>query len=428
MSEILIVAQREFLERVRSKAFVLGTLIFPLFIAAIWIVPELAGRGGGTVRIAVVDEAPPPVAEHVLQQLIASQLGADERDAIVFLPELVTGPSAAVRDSLTARVRAGTLDGYLVLPGDVVEASRALYRAAKITDFDVLQAVNRAVTEAVRTVRLERAGLEGGEVAALIRPVELDAVRITDTAAGDAGASAKGTFAFAYLTMFLMYLLLLSYGVQVLQSVIDEKTNRISEVIVSSMKATHLMAGKIAGIAGVAMLQVAVWIGLAALALTQSEFIADRLDLDAGTLQAFRVDPATGAALLGFFVGGFLLYAALYAALGAAVTTMQEAQQVNFVLILPLIVPMVMIPRIAADPLGPLSTALGLIPLTAPVTMPMRLGTVALPVWQTALSLALLGAAVALVGWVAGKIYRVGILSTGQKATLRDVARWLRAA
>jgi ABC-2 type transport system permease protein len=424
-----IVAEREFLERVRSKAFVLGTMIFPLFLAGVWLVPLLlGGSGGGTVRLAVVDEAPPPVAERVVQQLVAPPPEGAEREAILFLPELVRGPLEAVRDSLTARVRAGTLDGYLVLPADVVESGRAPYRAEKVTDFEVLGALGSAVTEAVRAERLGRAGLEGAEVAALIRPAKLEAVRITATdGADDGGASAQGTFVFAYITMFLMYLLLLSYGVQVLQSVLDEKTNRISEVIVSSMKATRLMAGKIAGIAGVAMVQVAVWIALGVLALTQSAFIQERLDLDAGTLEAFRVAPGTALALLGFFVLGFLLYAALYAALGAAVTTMQEAQQVTFVLILPLIVPMAMIPRIAADPLGPLATALGLIPLTAPVTMPMRLGTAALPAWQTVLALALLAAAVALVGWIAGKIYRVGILSTGQKASLREVARWVRA-
>jgi ABC-2 type transport system permease protein len=428
---MLIVAQREFLERVRSKAFVLGTMIFPLFLAGIWLVPALMGGGGGTVRLAIVDEAPPHVADAVVRQLLTPPPAGAERDAIAFLPYVVPGPFAAVRDSLTARVRDGTLDGFLVLPPDVVESSRALYRAENVTDFDVLKAVESAVTDAVRAVRLERAGLQQSEVAALIRPVTLDAARITAataTGAADSGASAKGTFVFAYVTMFLMYLLLLSYGVQVLQSVIDEKTNRISEVIVSSMKATHLMAGKIAGIAAVAMVQVVVWVALAALALTQSGYIQRQLDLDAGTLEAFRVEPLTGAALLGFFVLGFLLYAALYAALGAAVTSMQEAQQVTFVLILPLIVPMAMIPRIAADPLGPFATALGLIPLTAPVTMPMRLGTAALPAWQTALSLALLAAAVVLVGWLAGKIYRVGILSTGQKASLREVGRWIRAA
>jgi ABC-2 type transport system permease protein len=222
--------------------------------------------------------------------------------------------------------------------------------------------------------------------------------------------------------------MILLYGMNVLRSVLEEKQNKIAEVIVSSMKASHLMLGKILGVGAVALLQVGIWGVLMGLAAARSDTLGTRIGLPPGALDVVHVPPATVAAMFGFFVLGFFLYAALYAALGAAVNSEQEAQQLQLPVMMPLIVPMVLVMQIVSDPLGPVATTLGLIPFTAPVAMAMRLAAAPVPPVQIAASLALLAATVLAVAWVAGKIYRVGILSTGKKPTLRELGQWLRMA
>jgi ABC-2 type transport system permease protein len=256
--------------------------------------------------------------------------------------------------------------------------------------------------------------------------VELHTLRVTDE--GEAAESAESSFFLGYILGMMVYVLVLLYGINVMRSVLEEKTNRIVEVIVSSMKATHLMAGKILGVGAVALLQVSIWVLMGALAATRSGDLSRRLGLPADTLANLNVDPWMLASAVAFFLLGFLLYAALFAAVGAAVNSEQEAQQFQTVALLPLIAPLVFIRQVISDPLGTTATVLGMIPFTAPVTMPMRMAASVVPGWQIAASLVLTLLAVVVMAWVAGKIYRIGILSTGKKPSLRELGHWLRAA
>jgi ABC-2 type transport system permease protein len=286
--------------------------------------------------------------------------------------------------------------------------------------------VQRAATQAVQAARLQAAGLDGAQVAGLVKRVEVSTGRITDK--GEEGGSATSTFFLGYIVGFLVYLMILLYGMNVLRSVLEEKTNKIAEVIVSSMKASHLMLGKILGVGAVALLQVGIWGAMMGFATSRSDTLTSRFGMPPGALDVVHVPLGTLLAVFGFFVLGFLLYAALYAALGAAVNSEQEAQQFQMAVMMPLIIPMALVFRIVSDPLGPVATVLGLIPFTSPVTMAMRLASAPVPPLQIVASLALLAATVLAVAWVAGKIYRVGILSTGKKPTLKELGQWLRMA
>jgi ABC-2 type transport system permease protein len=361
-----------------------------------------------------------------VQLLTAPQPGVREADRVTFQVERVARPLAEVRADLIGRVQRKEIDGYVYLPPDIVQTSQAEYRARNVANFNVLTAVQRAATQAVQAARLQAAGLDGAQVAGLVRRVEVGTGRITEK--GEEGGSAQSTFFLGYIVGFLVYLMILLYGMNVLRSVLEEKTNKIAEVIVSSMKASHLMLGKILGVGAVALLQVAIWGLMMGYGAMRSDTLTARFGLPKGALDVVHVPPATIAAVAGFFILGFLLYAALYAALGAAVNSEQEAQQFQLAVMMPLIIPMVMVFRIVSDPLGPVSTVLGMIPFTAPVTMAMRLASTPVPPVQVIGSLALLAATVLAVAWVAGKIYRVGILSTGKRPTLAELGQWLRMA
>lgn len=427
MPEVLLILQRELLERVRTRSFLLGTLLFPAFLAGTLILPGLVGEGGKTRRIAVVDEAPPGIASRFVELLTAPPPDPDAREeAGRYTVELVPGPLEAARARLNARVRAKTLDGYVVFPADALETNRVLYRSGTILGPTALREIRDAASRALQAERLRRAGLELGEVASLLRPAEIEQTRIT--ASGEEGGDAQATFLFAYLLSFTIYLMVALYGVGVMRSVLEEKTNRIAELLVSSVRAPRLMAGKIAGVGSAALLQVLIWAALLALLVSQSETLAARFGLQPETIRALEIAPTTAALLVAYFLLGFFLFAALFAALGAAVTSEQEAQSLQMLLMLPLFLPLFFLVALTTDPLGRTATVLGLLPFTAPIAMPMRLAAGQVPGAQVAASLALLALALAAVAWVAGKIYRVGILATGKRPGLAELRRWIRMA
>lgn len=418
MSETMIVLKRELMERVRTRGFWIGTLILPLFMSAITILPSMLG-GDEARTLVVVDEAPAGVGDQVVAALTRP---GEDGEASRYTVRKVAGPFAGRRAELNRQVLEKEIDGYVYLPAGVVQTNAVEYRARNVSNFQVAGDLRRAVSQAVQAARLQGQGLNVGEVAALLRPVEVNAARVTED--GEKAGDAASAFFLSYFVGFVVYFLVFLYGFNVMRSVLEEKTNRIVEVIVSSMKASHLMLGKILGVGAVAMLQVAIWVALGVLASR----LGTRVGIPADALKSLGLGWGVAAPLIGFFVLGFFLYAALFAALGAAVNSEQEAQQWQTVVFLPLIVPMVFITRIISDPLGTTATVLGLIPFTAPVTMPMRMTATAVPGWQIAASLAGVLVTVFVVAWLAGKIYRVGILSTGTKPSLRELGRWLRAA
>ncbi|HEU4557183.1 MAG TPA: ABC transporter permease [Longimicrobium sp.] len=430
MSEVMTVFRREFLERVRSKSFLLGTFLFPVFMGAMWIIPARVGQGGGNRTLVIVDQAPAGVGALVERGLANPQALGPARDGgdarITYTVQRVTQPIDQVRADLIRRVQSKEIDGWLYLPPDVVTTSQAQYRARNVSNFSMVSDVQRATTQAVQAARLQAAGLDAGQVAGLGRRVELATARITDK--GEAESSAQSAFFLAYIVGFLMYMMIMLYGMNVLRSVLEEKTLKISEVIASSMKASHLMLGKILGVGSVALLQVAIWVAVSGVAISRSDMLSARFGIKPAWLDLLKVPLGTGLAVLGFFVLGFLLYSAMYAALGAAVNSDQEAQQFQILVMAPLIIPIALVFRIIADPLGPVATVLGMIPFTAPVAMAMRLASAPVPPMQIIGSLVLMAVTVLAVAWVAGKIYRVGILSTGKKPSLAELGRWLRAA
>jgi ABC-2 type transport system permease protein len=188
------------------------------------------------------------------------------------------------------------------------------------------------------------------------------------------------------------------------------------------------MAGKILGVGAAALLQVGIWVAFVVILATQSDLIANRFGVPREMFDALTIPFGQALLFLAYFALGFFLFAALFAAVGAAMTTDQEAQSVQIPILVPLFVPLFLAPAMAGEPLSPLATTLGLFPLTAPIAMPIRIAAAPIPPLQIAASLALLVLGLMAVVWLAGKIYRIGILSTGKRPTLAEVVQWLREA
>lgn len=421
-----IVLHREFTQRVRSKSFILSTILVPVLMVAMFAIPLLMEvfRKGGESTIVVVDEAPAGIGEDVVASLASEpESQRDER----FVAERIRAPIASVQDSLRALVLAERIDGYLHLPPDITETNVVQYRGQSVTNMDLNQQIGEAVSAAVQGVRLAEAGLEPGDVAALLQPVGVRAARITSD--GEEGQSAATGMISAMVVGMFLYFLIILYGTQVMQSVQEEKTNRIAEVLVSSLRASDLMLGKVLGVGLVALLQVTIWV-VAGLALsTQGDRITSMLDIpDLPFSLSLGIGAWHGVALALFAMLGFFQYAALFAAAGAAAESAEDAQRFVFPILLPLIIPIFVQGQLLAEPRGTLATVLGWLPLTSPMVMPMRMGAAGIPATEIVGSLVLLAAGVWVIGILAGKIYRVGILSTGKRPSMRELARWVRTA
>ena len=423
MRDVLLIIKREFRERVASKSFVVGTLLFPMLIIGLILLPRLIGSGGTAWTLALVNEGPAGVGA-AFTAILAKPADSSDTNTYRILP--VEGPISQVRDSLSARVQRKEIDGYIVLPADILGRGLIQFRARKAGSFDVIRALRTAATRAVQSERLKTAGIEASAVAALVAPVQVDEARITDR--GEERGGALSTFMAAYVVAFLIYLMTTLYGVAVMRSVLEEKTNRIAEVLMSTIRASHLMAGKIIGVGSAAVVQVVIWVAIMTIIVSQSHRLGEGFAVPAPVLQALRVDPVTGVLLFLFFVLGFFLYASIFATVGAAVTSEQEAQSVQFIALIPLITPLMFLQSILNAPLGPAATTLGIVPFTAPIAMPMRMASVPVPPVEIAAALVLLMCAIAVVAWIAGKVYCVGILSTGKRPTLSELARWVRSA
>lgn len=423
MSDLLLIVKREFRERVKARSFLIGTIVFPIFLIGVILLPRVVGNRGAERTLALLNEAQPSVADAFAATLAREP--ESEQDNVYHLHP-VEGPLARVRDSLTALVEARVLDGYVLLPADILEGGTLIYRARSVAGLSVLRDMRRAATTAVQGERLRLAGLAPGTVAALIQPVGVDEARITAT--GEAGGGALSSFLVAYFIAFLIYIMVTLYGVAVMRSVLEEKTSRIAEVLMSTMRASHLMAGKILGVGSAAILQVLIWIAIVAAVATQSRFLTEQLGMSEGVMRALQVEPLTGAMLLLFFVLGFFLYAGVFAALGAAVTSEQEAQSIQMLALIPLVVPLLFLDAITNDPTGSTATTLGLIPFTAAIATPMRMAAAPIPLEQILASLVSLLIGLVVVAWIAGRIYRIGILSTGKRPTIAELARWVRQA
>jgi ABC-2 type transport system permease protein len=413
MSRVFAVARREYLERVRSKAFLISTILGPLLLAGFMIAPIfLAQQGGRPLRVAVLD-ASGTLGTEVSESLSRHKLAGEERFVVEPVP---AGPLEEVRATLQGRLLRGDLDGYLFLPPDALERSVAEYYGKNVSNMMALGILGKAVEDALVSRRLSREGLDPERVRSLTRSVDLKKVRVTSRGSReDRGAS----FLFSLVLMMLLYSTLAVWGAAMMNGVIEEKVNRVVEVVVSSLSATRLFAGKLVGVGAAGLTQFLIW--AACLAAISSAGAAPK-----GPMGALpELSPLLLVAFVLFFVLGYFLYGAMYASIGAAVNTTQEAQSLVFPVMMPLILSVVFYPMVLSAPDSTLSVVLSLIPFFTPLLMFLRMTAVAPPAWQVVLSMLLMLVAIVVITWAASRIYRVGILMHGKRPTFPEILRWV---
>src|SRR6266700_327004 len=419
--KIWAVIRREFVERVRSKWFWVSAILGPLFFAAIIIIPLHFAAAGGTKAIVVVDGTTSGFGARV-----ADSLARDS--AFTFAGH--TTPRSGVLDSLAHEVGAHRLDGFLVVTDATVERGTAEYHAANVSSFRDIDDLRAVLAALALNARLERAGVDPGTVSRAQRPIKLETKKISGSKT--TGESSEQSFWLAYVMSIVLFVVITIYGVNVMSSVLEEKTTRIVEVLVSSLRPFQLMLGKVVGVGAVSIFQFLIWVVGGAVVLSQVGTLVGDLAPPEATAQqaAFQLPNITAATIvvfLTFFLGGFFLYSAMFAAVGAISSNEQEARQAQQPVMFLLMIAYLSVFALSNNPGSTYAVALSLIPFTAPIAMPVRWAAGSVGLNELVGSLVLLGAGIGVVTWIAARIYRVGILMTGKRPNLRELVRWVRA-
>jgi ABC-2 type transport system permease protein len=412
------VVRREYLERVRSKGFIIGTILGPLVMAALTILPGwlMFSQRGKPVRLAVLDGS--GVLGSTIEEAL---LKANKDQGVRFdLRPAPAVPYAEAHRRLEAEVREGKLDAFVELPPDIIESSKADYVGRTVSNFLDIKQLEDTLTRVLVDRRLAGQGLDPSRVRALTRAVELKQTKLTEQGAReDKGA----TIIFAIVLLMILYVSMLMWGQMLMMGVIEEKNSRVVEMVVSSVAPARLLAGKVLGIGAAGLTQFLIWVlsGAALLAYGAPMMRASQKMLP-------EVTPLIGVSFVVFFLLGYFLYSLLYAAVGAAVNSVQEAQSLIQPVVLPQVMALMFLYVVIQSPSSGLSVALSLIPFTAPTLMFLRIVVLTPPWWQIALSILLCLATIAGLTWVVARIYRVGILMYGKKPTLPEILRWVRTA
>lgn len=440
MRNIGLIVGREFRERVYKKSFIITTILMPLAMLLLSAAPTLIMEYAktDTRRITVVDES----------GIVAPRLESDEEVAFVLSDKNIA-------EALVATASDEENFGVLHIGKDIIaNPNDARLYTTSSSSIMLEESIAEQIEGVIESERLKAYNLENiDEILEKVKASVHLATFRTDKDKESAASSAMASSLVGMILGFLLYFILAIYGGMVMQSVIEEKSSRILEVMVSTVKPFEMLMGKILGIALVAATQILVWGVLLVLfsaivmpalmpdnllesiqqvqAGADASMLAAQQDIAPEMLTAMASILDTGhiamviAMVLLFTIGGFLLYASLYAAVGASVDQAQDAQQLTTVITLPIIVAFVVTMIIMKDPNSPIVYWCSLIPFTSPIVMVARIPS-GIPAWEIALSLILLYATFTLCVWGAAKIYKIGIFMHGAKPTFRDLWRWLK--
>ena len=422
MNKVWAVVRREFVERVRSRWFLISTVLGPVFMIVVTVLPALlAGSGGGARHIALLDEGSGTLADRLVTQLeTGNQFRVDRVTA-------TEGGAPAAMAELTSRVQANAIEGFLVVSGSTLESGKLEYRGRNVSSIRDVALLQSAARQAVMMERLTRRGVDPAIVQESEARISMTTLRISKR--GTTGETSEAAFFLAYIIGFVMYMAIFLYSVNVMRSVLEEKQTRIIEVLVSSLRPFQLLLGKVVGVGAVGLLQMGIW-GAAAAALIRYRDVVFGLFKVPAQQAALIQLPAIGTGLvamvLAYFLLGYLLYSAMFAVVGATVSTDSEAQQAQMPVVMLLIPGILVFPAVLNDPAGSLSTVMGLVPFWSPIIMPIRAAAADVPAGEVAASLAVLAVTVVAVVWVAARIYRVGILMYGKRPGFGELVRWAR--
>ena len=436
MRNVLLIAKREYMERVRSKSFLIMTILVPVLMAALTIGPSVLVNRMLTqgARHYVVVVSRQPVGEAIQQQLAKAQERESKRATAAreksmqrgepappsrVTTDIDTNTSLEERAALTEKVRKKELDGVILATDDAVAGRKLTYITRDVSSFIQTAILEESIADALHREALRAKGLSQTEIDGVLKRLEL--VPQNALEGGPEATNPQASFFGSFTMVMILYMSVLLYGINVMRSVLEEKTTRIMEVMLSVAKPKEMMAGKILGVGSVGLTQLAIWAATAG-AIAAAGFrvfeVSFRSVISISSLTAF----------VAFFLLGYTLYSTLYAAIGAMVNSEQEAQQIQFLVLMPIIAAIAIAFPVLQDPGSQVAIWASMVPFTAPIIMFIRIVVQRPPWWEIALSVALMIATIYGLIVLCGRIYRIGILMYGKKPTLPEIIKWVKYA
>jgi len=432
MRNFWVIIKREYLERVRTRSFLILTLLVPGIMTVVMILPAKLATMGEKAQHIVVVTSTPQFGEMIRQHFLTALTAMDDDDQPnpdpnaakpkpedEYIIDVDSNATEAERTALRDKVSSQAIDGYLWLSDDAIASGKVTWTSRNMGGFGERSRLSAALNRVIQYERLSKNGLTSEKSDELLKPVKVEAIRIER--GKEAKGSGGGKFLEVVIMVMLLYMAVLLYGISVMRSVLEEKTSRILEVLLSSATSTELMAGKLLGVGAVGLTQILVWVVIAgafALPAMAMQPALSQFQIPIGVLIAFAV----------FFLLGYLLYSTMYATVGAITTTEQEGQQLQFFIVIPLVLSVFMLAPVVRAPDAPAIVWLSMVPFFAPVLMYARIVVQTPPLWQIALSVALLIATIAGILVLCARIYRVGILIYGKRPNLPEILKWLKYA
>jgi ABC-2 type transport system permease protein len=424
MAKLWTIIKREYLERVRTRWFVIATIFGPVFFGSLILIPAyMAKKSKASTEFAntiIIDGTTTGVGQRIADALNFKRPAGSLAPVVRVVPpaELSRAESTA-----THQVMSKQASGYIVLDAQTVKGDELRYAGRNATQLNDMETLRTTVRETLLRERLEEAGVKADKVKELtFMPLKLSAQRITDAGRGGSGAV---SIIFAGVVAFLLYMSIVLYGQNVLRGVLEEKTTRVAEVVVSSVPSETLLAGKVLGVGAVGLTQQIIWVGASVIMFKVRAPLMAKLGVTTTPFQMPEISIGFGILLLLFFLLGFTFYASLYAAVGSSVNTEQEAQQAVQPLLIMLVATAVFINPILMNPTGRLAFVMSILPFSAPIIMPLRLAIGSVPWLDIAASLIALALSCVVAVWIAARIYRIGLLMYGKRPTMRELGRWI---
>ncbi len=424
MNKFWTIFKREYLSRVKTKGFIIGTVLTPIFLIGITLAPGLLMelKSEKVRTFAVID-----MSNIVYEELVKAMddtTSTGERLYVFQRIDATEETLAETKEKLNKKVDSGALDGYFVIPADVVESNKSEYYAKNLNDFERNISYQSTISRIITNYRLKQSNLDPEMIKNLTRRIDLKTYKIEK---GGKETEDRGfSFIITFVMIFFLYMALIMYGVFVMRSVYEEKTSRVIEMIVSSCKPFQLMAGKVLGVGAVGLTQYAIWVGVAGLLTLYSGALISMVAPAASNITLPTIPISVLIYFIVFFVLGYLLFATLYAMVGSMVNSDQDAQQLQFPVMLFIVIAFFLAFYILRNPDTTMAKIISFIPFFSPITMFTRISVQTPPFWEIMLSIGLLILAILFFIWLAAKIFRVGILMYGKRPTLPEIINWLK--
>lgn len=425
MDKLFAVLRREYLERVRSRWFLIATLFGPVFFGLLMFLPALISSrekaSGDASKIIIIDATGAGLGDRVSAQLAGGMSGTGGQSQV----NVVSADAVAPAESLaTKAVVAEKVKGYLVLDSGTVAGHRARYSGSNTTAIFDMQQLDRAIQHEVMGMRLEKSGIDpelGRELSSL--NVNFTTERLNKRGRGGSG---NVSLFFGLAVAMLLYMTIFIYGLNVLRGVLEEKQTRVAEVVIASVSSTKLLLGKVIGVGAVGFTQLVLWMSMVFVMYKIRTPILAKMGVQQMSGGLPDITWGTGLVLLAFFVLGFMFYAGLFAAVGATVNSEQEAQQAQMPVVLLLVCSVMFVQNVLLTPDSALSRTLSLMPFSAPIVMPLRMTVAPVPALDIAMALFSVTIGAFFTTWLASRIYRVGLLMYGKKPSMREIMKWVR--